>query len=89
MLITLTPGQEALVRRAVETSRLSRAEDAVTEALLLWEEQERERAIFLESLEAERAAIGRGEGIAITPESMRALAEDVKRRGRERRSTSG
>ena len=84
MWITLTPGQEALIRRAVESGRLSRAEDAVTEALLLWEEQERQRTLFLESLEAGRAAIDRGEGIAITQEAMRALAEDVKRRGRER-----
>jgi Arc/MetJ-type ribon-helix-helix transcriptional regulator len=85
MQITLTKGQESLIRRAVESGRLSRAEDAVTEALLLWEEQERVRGAFLESLQDGREAIGRGEGIEITEESMRALATDVKRRGRERR----
>lgn len=89
MQITLTQGQEALVRRAVETGRLSRAEDAVTEALPLWEEQERAWGAFLDSLEAGRAAVARGEGIEITPDSMRALAEDVKRRGRERRAAGG
>jgi len=84
MQITLTEGQEALIRRAIESGRLSRAEDAVTEALLRWEEQERVRAEFLDSLEAGREAIARGEGIEITADSMRALAVDVKRRGRER-----
>ena len=89
MQITLTPGQEALVQRAIETGRLSRAEDAVTEALLLWEDQERGRDGLLASLDEGRKAIARGEGIEITPESMRTLAEDVKRRGRERRATAG
>jgi Arc/MetJ-type ribon-helix-helix transcriptional regulator len=86
MNITLTNAQEALVRHALETGRLSRAEDALTEALLLWEERERERAEFLESLVAGRAAIAAGQGIDMTPDSMRALAEDVKRRGRARRA---
>ena len=89
MQITLTEAQEALVRRAVKTGRLARAEDAVTEALLLWEEQQRGREALLDSLIAGRQAIARGEGIDITPDSMRALAHDVKRRGRERRAVVG
>ena len=89
MHITLTEAQEALVRRAVETGRLSRVEDAVTEALLLWEEQQRAREAFLAKIEAGRQAIAQGEGIAITRDSMQALADDVKRRGRERRAALG
>ncbi len=86
MQITLTEAQEALVRRAVQAGRLSSPEDAVTQALLLWEEQQRAREAFVASIEAGRQAITCGEGIEITPDSMRSLAEDVKRRGRERRA---
>ncbi len=89
MQITLTEAQEALVRRAVQTGRLAHAEDAVTEALLLWEQQQSTREAFLASLEVGRQSIARGEGIDITSGSMRALAEDVKRRGRERRAVAG
>ncbi len=89
MQIILTEAQEALVRRAVKTGRLARAEDAVTEALLLWEEQQRARETLLASIDAGRQAIARGAGIDITPGSMRALADDVKRRGRERRGAAG
>ena len=89
MQITLTEAQEALVRRAVDSGRLAWAEDAVAEALLLWEEQQRAREALVASIEAERRAIARGEGIEITPGSLRSLTEDVKRRGRERRGAVG
>ena len=84
MEISLTSDQEAFVRQAIKTGRIDRAEDAVTEALLLWEERERRQSDFLLSLDDARASIARGEGIPITQESMRAVSEDVKRRGRER-----
>lgn len=84
MEITLTPDQEAFVREAIEAGRLHHAEDVVREALLLWEERERRRAEFLATLDEADAALARGEGIPLTQASMRALAEDVKRRGRER-----
>ena len=84
MQITLTPEQEEFVRHAVSTGRLHCAEDVVKEALLLWEERERARAEFLASLDESDASLDRGEGIPVTQDSMRALAEDVKRRGRKR-----
>jgi antitoxin ParD1/3/4 len=82
--ITLTPEQEEFVRQAVSTGRLHCAEDVVKEALSLWQERERGRAEFLASLDEADASLNRGEGIPVTEASMRALAEDVKRRGRER-----
>jgi hypothetical protein len=42
------------------------------------------RTEILAAVDAARASIARGEGIEITRESMRALTEDIKRRGRER-----
>ena len=84
MEVRLTPGQEAFVRLAVESGRLHRAEDAVAEALALWEERERKRVEFLATLEDAKASLARGEGRAITEQSMRELAGDVKQRGQAR-----
>jgi putative addiction module CopG family antidote len=84
MEVRLTPDQEAFIRRAIQAGRFVRAEDAVSEALSLWEERERRRAEFLASLNDAEAAIARGEGRVITENSMRELASEVKQRGRER-----
>jgi len=84
MQVRITPDQEAFIRRAIEAGRFGRAEDAVEEALSLWEERERKRAEFLATLDDAKASIARGEGQVTTQESMRNLATDVKRRGRTR-----
>lgn len=84
MEVQLTTDQRAFARRAVETGRLNSEEEAVQEALALWEDRERRRLGFLASLDDSRAALARGEGRAITRESMRELARDVKERGRAR-----
>jgi Arc/MetJ-type ribon-helix-helix transcriptional regulator len=82
MQIDLTPEQQDFVRRAVESGRFERAEDAVQAAVALWIERERRRAEILTAVDVAKAALDRGEGIEITQASMRSLAEDVKRRGR-------
>ena len=87
MKINLTPDQKAFVRQAIESGRLQREEDAVQEALSLWEERERTRAEILAAVDVAEASIARGEGRAITQESMRELAEEVKQRGRRRLAT--
>lgn len=84
MNVDLTPDQRALVRRAIETGRFSHEEEAVQEALALWEERERRRLEILASLDEAEASLAHGEGRPITEESMKALAEDVKQRGRAR-----
>jgi putative addiction module CopG family antidote len=82
MQIDLTPEQQDFVRKAVESGRFKRAEDAVQAALTLWVERERRRAEILAAVDAAQASIARGEGIEITRESMRALADEIKQRGR-------
>jgi putative addiction module CopG family antidote len=83
MEVRLTPDQEAFVRQAIESGRLHRAEDAVEEALRLWEERERTRAEILAAVDLAEASLARGEGRLIaTKQDVRALASDVKRRGR-------
>jgi Arc/MetJ-type ribon-helix-helix transcriptional regulator len=84
MQVILTPEQEEPVRQAISAGRLHHAEDVVKEALLLWQERERTRTEFLASLDEADAALDRGEGSPVIQEDMRALAEDVKRRGRGR-----
>ena len=84
MEVSLTPDQEAFSRQAIETGRFHRKEDAVREALSLWEERERKRAEFLATLDDAKASLARGEGRIITQQSMRQLAEEVKKRGQAR-----
>ena len=84
MEVQLTPDQRAFVRQAIDSGRLLREEDAVKEALSLWEERERSRAEILAAVDEAEASLARGEGRAITQESMRELASEVTQRGRAR-----
>lgn len=84
MEVRLTPDQEAFIRQAIESGRFQDPEEAVQEALSLWEGRERKRADFLASLDEAEAALARGEGLIITQQSMQELAEEVKRRGQVR-----
>lgn len=86
MEVQLTDDQKAFVRQAMETGRYTREEDAVREAMALWEERERTRAEVLAAVDAAEASLAHGEGRAITEQSIRELAHDVKRRGRARLS---
>ena len=84
MDVHLTPDQKAFARRAIESGRLHSEQDAVQEALALWEERERKRTEFLLTLDDAKTSLARGEGRAITPQSMQQLAQEVKERGRAR-----
>jgi Arc/MetJ-type ribon-helix-helix transcriptional regulator len=80
MEIRPSPNQEALIRQAVEAGRFEHPEDAVKEALALWEERERARAEFRETLDDAEASLARGEGTEITRESMRELTDGIMER---------
>jgi Arc/MetJ-type ribon-helix-helix transcriptional regulator len=84
MDIELTPDQRAFAQKAIESGRICREEDAVQEALALWENRERKRLEIIAMVEEAEESLARGEGIPITDESMKALAERVKERGRRR-----
>jgi len=81
---TLTADQKAFIRNAIQSGRFHREEEAVEEALSLWEERERRRMEFVATLNDAKQSLERGEGRVITEESMRELAEDTKQRGRAR-----
>ena len=82
MEIRPTPDQEVFIRQAIAAGRIARPEDAAIQAMALWEERERRRAEILARVDEAEAALAGGEGTVITPETMRALAEEVKRKGR-------
>jgi putative addiction module CopG family antidote len=84
MEVHLTPDQEVFVRQAIESGRFRSAEEAVVEALLLWEERERTRAEILDAIDEAEASLARGEGRLIaTQQDARALANEIKQRGRD------
>jgi Arc/MetJ-type ribon-helix-helix transcriptional regulator len=82
--VKLTLDQAAFARQAILSGRLRAEEDAVQAALALWEEHERTRLEILAAVDRAEASLALGEGRIITEESMRDLAEDVKKRGRAR-----
>ena len=84
MEVNLTPDQKAVVRSAIESGRLHREEDAVQEALALWEERERTRAEILAAVDRADVSLAHGEGRVISQQSMLDLAGEVKQRGRAR-----
>jgi len=84
MEVNLTPDQKDFVRRAIESGRLSREEEAVREALSLWEDRDRKRLEILSALDEAEASLSSGKGRELTPDSARELADNIKRRGRAR-----
>ena len=66
MYLQLTPTQKALAQLAIETGRIDREEDAVAQALALWEARERERAEILAILDEAEASLAGVEGRVIT-----------------------
>jgi Arc/MetJ-type ribon-helix-helix transcriptional regulator len=85
MELHFTPDQEALIRQGIEAGRFHGKEDAVQEAMSLWEERERRRLEILAAIEQAEASFARGEGRRITTrEEVTQLTEDIRRRGMAR-----
>lgn len=84
MNVDLTPDQRAFVRRAIELGRFSHEEEAVQEALALWEERERRRLEILAALDEAEASVLKGEGRPINEASMKELSDEAKQRLRRR-----
>lgn len=89
MDVELTTDQRAFVQMAIESGRVSGEEEAVQQALALWEERERRRLEILTMLDEADASLARGEGIEITEASMKQLAADIKERVRRRAAAEG
>jgi putative addiction module CopG family antidote len=90
MNVELTPDQRAFVQKAIESGRISREEEAVQEALALWEERERRRLEILAMVDEAEASLARGEGRTVTSrEETQTLADEIKQRVRRRIVSGG
>jgi len=74
MDVELTADQRAFVQKAIESGRFSREEEAVAEALALWEERERRRLEIVAMIDEAEASLARGEGRAFTKNRHRLLS---------------
>ena len=82
MQVELTDDQRAFIRDGIQEGRFAREEDALQEALTLWEFRERRRAEILAAVDQAEASFARGEGQRVTTAQESAqLADNVKRRG--------
>ena len=82
MEVQLTDDQKAFVRQGIEMGRYSHEEDAVRDALSLWEERERYRAEIRATLAVAEAQFERGEGLTISSkEESDQLADEIIQRG--------
>jgi Arc/MetJ-type ribon-helix-helix transcriptional regulator len=85
MEVNLSDDQRAFIREALESGRIQHEEDAVQEAMLLWEERERRRMHILAAVDAAETSFARGESRTITNrEELAQLARDVKQRASAR-----
>jgi putative addiction module CopG family antidote len=82
--VELTPDQQAFVQKAIDSGRFNREEEAVQEAMKLWEERERRRLEIVAMVDEADASLARGEGREFTKETTQALADEIKQRLRRR-----
>lgn len=87
MDVHLTPNQEAFVREAMASGRLKSPEEAVSQALSLWEERERRRMEILAALDAAEADIEAGRFETYSDETLPDLVEEMKREARAAKQT--
>lgn len=82
MEVQLTDDQKALLRQGIESGRYRSEEDALRDALSLWEERERCAAEIRPDLEIAEVQAARGEGrwINSREESSR-LVQEIHERG--------
>ena len=84
MQIELTPAQVSFVELGIREGRFRDREEAVRQALELWEKRERARVELLTSLDRAEEALNSGEGEEYTAETLGILNDAVKVRGRSR-----
>lgn len=84
MQIDLTPAQTSFINLGIREGRFRNSEEAVREALALWEKRERARVELLASLDAAEESLAAGEGEEYSLESLPSLVQSVKERGAAR-----
>ena len=85
MLATIPSDLEAFIQAEVASGKYASADEAVSEAVRLLQERERQLESLRGDIEIGMTAFDRGEVTAIrTGDDRRALIDDIQRRGRER-----
>ncbi len=84
MQVELTPAQSSFVDLGIQEGRFRDPDEAVRQALTLWERRERARVELLASLDLAEQALDAGEGESYGSESLHELVESVKERGAAR-----
>lgn len=84
MEIKLSPEQDSFIHLAIEQGRFLRAEDAVKDALELWEKRERTRFELLSEIDAGDASFDGSEVVLDSDEAIATWVDGVKKRGRAR-----
>jgi antitoxin ParD1/3/4 len=84
MNVSLTAELEQLVEEKVKSGLYQTASEVVREALRLLKQRDESHAQLRADVEAGLAQLARGQGQVFTRASTKALAEDVKARGRKR-----
>src|SRR5437763_14912358 len=81
MEVQLTADQKAFIRHAIQSGRFHREEQAVEEALSLGREREGRRVVLVARDDDARHSVERGEGLFVSEETMRGVAEVALQRG--------
>ena len=91
MLATIPSDLEAFIQAEVASGKYASADEAVSEAVRLLQERERQQKGLRADIEIGMSAFDRGEVTVIrTDKDRQALIDDIQRRGRERlRTTQG
>jgi putative addiction module CopG family antidote len=84
MQVELTPAQSSFVDLGIQEGRYRDSDEAVRQALALWEKRERARVELLASLDLAEHSLDAGEGESYTSETLLELVESVKERGMAR-----
>jgi putative addiction module CopG family antidote len=81
MQVELTPAQASFIDLGIQEGRFRNSEEAIREALALWEERERARIELLASLDSAEQALDAGEGEEYTIGTLSSLVQSVQERG--------
>jgi putative addiction module CopG family antidote len=84
MQVDLTPEQSSFVELGIQQGRFRDREEAVRQALSLWEKRERARVELLASLDLAEQSLDAGEGEEYTAQTLHSLVDSVKERGTSR-----
>jgi Arc/MetJ-type ribon-helix-helix transcriptional regulator len=83
MQIELTPAQSSFVNLGIQEGRFRGPEEAVQQALALWEKRERARIELLASLDLAEQSLDAGEGETYTSETLHELVASVEQCGKQ------